>query len=77
MANGKRKTTVYLDPDVLRATKVLAARTDRRDSEVVEAALRRYTGLEAFESARARSDLTEEEAMELANTELHALRRGE
>jgi len=31
----KRKATFYISEDVLRAAKVSAARTDRRDSEVV------------------------------------------
>lgn len=63
----KQKTTVYLDDEVLRASRVLAARTGRRDSEVVEAALRRYLGFDALERVWARNrDLSEEEAMDLA-----------
>ena len=39
------KVTYVVDEDVARATRVHAARMDRRDSEVVEAALRSYLGL--------------------------------
>ena len=39
------KVTYVVDEDVARATRVHAARMDRRDSEVVEAALRAYLGL--------------------------------
>ena len=38
----KTKTTVYLDEDVLRGAKVMAARTGKKDYEVVEEALRAY-----------------------------------
>lgn len=73
---AKTKTTVYIDDDVLRAARVLAARTGRRDSEVVEEALREYTGSGVIDRVRARNtDLTAEEALTLAYEELHALRR--
>ncbi|MBV9028299.1 MAG: type II toxin-antitoxin system VapB family antitoxin, partial [Candidatus Eremiobacteraeota bacterium] len=42
----KRKTTVDVDDELLRATRVAAARTGKRDSQVVEEALRAYLGLE-------------------------------
>lgn len=74
---AKRKTTVYIDEELLRMAKVRAARTDRRDSEILEAALRNYLGLSALEEMRARSDLNEEQAMELAYAELRELRRDE
>jgi hypothetical protein len=72
-ARSKRKATFYLDEDVLRAARVRAARSDRRDSEIVEAALRAYLGFDVLELVRARSDLAEE-AMQLAVSELHAMR---
>ncbi len=71
---AKRKTTVYIDDDVLRATKVLAARTGRREYEIVGDALRSYLGLEAVESVWRRSQLNEEQAEALAYEELHAMR---
>lgn len=71
---AKAKTTVYLDEDILRATRVAAARHGKRDSEVVEEALRSYLGLEVIDRIRSRSNLTEEEALELAYSELRAMR---
>jgi len=71
---AKRKATFYIAEDVLRAAKVTAARGDRRDSEVVEDALRRYLGFEVVDRVWARSDLSEKDAMELAIAETHAVR---
>jgi hypothetical protein len=71
---ARSKATVYLDPDVLRATRVQAARTGKRDSEVVEEALREYLGLALLDRIRSKSDLTEDAAMQLAYEELHAMR---
>lgn len=75
MATTKRKVTVYLDPDVARAAKVRAARLDKRDSEVIEDALRAHLGIAALDEAQRLSTLDEDEALELANAELHAVRR--
>ena len=76
MANtAKRKATFYISEDVLRAAKVSAARTDRRDSQVVERALREYLGFDVLERVWARSELSEKEAMDLAVAEVHAARR--
>jgi predicted transcriptional regulator len=71
----RRKTTVYLDEELLRGAKILAARTDRKDYEVLEAALRRYLGLEVLEQAWSRSDLTDEQGLAIAYEELDAMRR--
>ncbi len=72
----RERATVYLDADVLRAARVMAARTGRKDSEVVEEALRRYLAIGVLERIWAHSpaDLTEDEALELASAELHAER---
>jgi hypothetical protein len=70
----KRKVTLYVDEDVLRAARVRAARTDKRDSEVVEDALRAYLGFDVVARAWARSDLSEDEALTLAGAEIHAVR---
>lgn len=75
MATAKRKVTVYLDPEVARATKVRAARRDMRDSEVIEDALRAHLGMAAFDESKRLSTLTEDEALALANTEVQAARR--
>jgi hypothetical protein len=72
---ARAKATVYLDPDVLRATRVRAARTGRRDSDIVEDALREYLGFGLIDRIRSRSNLTPEEAERLAYDELHAARR--
>jgi hypothetical protein len=74
-AVARTKTTVYLDPSVLRATRIRAARTGKRDSDVVEEALREYLGLAVIDRVRARSNLSEDEAMTLAYDELHKSRK--
>ena len=83
---GRRKTTVHLDPDVLTATKVLAAARQLSESQVVEDALREYLGGSRLESARAnlialmervatRANLSDDDAMTLAVEEVQAVRR--
>jgi Arc/MetJ family transcription regulator len=44
MVLKRKKTTVYVDEELLRSAKILAARTDRKEYEVFEEALRRYLG---------------------------------
>ena len=79
---ARKKTTIYLESDLLNATKALAA-SGRREYEVVE--LRAYMRSEEVEQARQelkdlldrvseRSTLTDEEAMAIAYEELHAAR---
>ncbi len=81
----RRKTTVYLDPDVLTATKVVAAARQQSESRVVEDALRAYLGDGQLEAARAdlralmervakRETLDDEEAMAVAVGEVRAVR---
>jgi hypothetical protein len=72
---ARRKTTVYVEEDLLRAAKVRAARTGEKDYEVFEAALKEFLGFGILERAGRNSDLTEEESMELVYEELHAMRR--
>jgi len=72
----RKKTTVYLEEDVLRSARVMAARTGKKDYEVFEEALRSYLGMEAVERAWASADLTEEEALGLAVDEVHRFRSG-
>lgn len=60
------RTTVTIDEDVLRAVRIRAARTGQRDSEVIEAALRRDLGLDVLEQLWADNDLDEDAAMDLA-----------
>lgn len=73
-AAGKRKVTFYLGDDVLRAARVRAARSNRRDSEIIEEALRAFLGFDVVERVWERSDLGGDEAMQLAVSEQHALR---
>jgi TPP-dependent indolepyruvate ferredoxin oxidoreductase alpha subunit len=72
---AKVKTTVYVDERVLREIRVAAARQGRPVSELVEEALRKSTLSGLLESIRSRSTLSEEEALELAYSELRAMRR--
>ena len=74
---AKERLTVYLEPEVARALRVSAARRARKDSEVVEEALREHLGFAALERSAGRNlDLTADEALELAVREQHAARRG-
>lgn len=63
---AKRKTTIYVDENLLRGAKVLAARTGKKDYEVLEDALRSHLGMDVFDEVRSRSQLSEDEALELA-----------
>jgi hypothetical protein len=71
----KARTTVTLDEQVLRAVRIKAARTGRRDSEVIEEALRRDLGLDLLERIWATRDLEEDEALRLAVEAQHESRR--
>jgi metal-responsive CopG/Arc/MetJ family transcriptional regulator len=71
----KTRTTVTIDEDVLRAVKVRAARSGKGDSEVIEEAIRRHLGLDLLERLWAKSDLTEEQAMDVALEAQHKSRR--
>jgi hypothetical protein len=72
----KTRTTLTVDAEVLRAVRIKAARTGKRDSEVIEESLRRDLGLGVLEEiwAKVKNPLSEEEAMKLAVSELHAMR---
>jgi hypothetical protein len=72
---GKARTTVTLDEDVFRAVKVKAARTGKRDSQVIEDALRRDLGLGDLESLwEGVRPAPETQGLKLADVELHAMR---
>jgi len=72
---SKARTTVTLDEEVFRAVKIKAARTGKRDSEVIEESLRRDLGLDALAQLWAKVTPTpEDEGMKLAYDELHAMR---
>ncbi len=72
---AKARTTVTLDERVLRAIRVKAARSGRRDSDVIEEALRRDLGLDLLERAWESADLGEDEAVDLAVKAQHEGRR--
>ena len=71
----KARTTVTLDERVLRAVRIKAARSGRRDSDVIEEALRRDLGLDLLERAWERADLCEDEALRAAVEAQHEARR--
>jgi hypothetical protein len=71
----KARTTISLDERVLRAVRVKAARTGRRDSDVIEEALRRDLGLDLLERVWANADLGEDGALRLAVEAQHESRR--
>jgi len=71
----KARTTVTLDEEVFRAVKVKAARTGKRDSQVIEESLRRDLGLGDLEAIWAQvKAVPEGQGMKLADAELHAMR---
>jgi hypothetical protein len=72
---AKRKTTVYLDEDLLRDAQIQAARAGKRDSELIEEAVRSYLGLDVLDEVWSRSDLDEDSALKLAYEALDASRR--
>lgn len=72
----KARTTVTLDEDVFRAVKIKAARTGKRDSQVIEESLRRDLGIDDLADLWAKvTPAPEEEGLELAEDELRAMRR--
>ena len=71
---AKARTTVTLDEQVLRAVRVTAARTGRRDSDVIEEALRRHLGFDLLERIWENADLDEAEALALAVEAQHETR---
>ena len=86
MAVTRKRTTVLLDAELLRAVKDLSARAGRPDYEIVEDALRQYLGLQKAEESRAalrellgqlsdQSDVNDDQALDLAYGELRAARR--
>jgi plasmid stability protein len=70
---AKVKTTLSLDEHLLRQIRVRAARSGRRDSEVMEDVLRE--GLGALDRIRSRAHLTDREALNLASSVVHEIRK--
>lgn len=70
------KVTFELDARVRRALKQAALNLGRPEKEITEQALRQYLHLDIVERMGQReSQLSEEEALQLANAEVHAARR--
>jgi hypothetical protein len=68
--------TIDVDAGLLEeARNAMKPATGAADAEVVERALRSYLGRRALEASQAMSGLSEEDAMRIANEELHAMRR--
>jgi hypothetical protein len=72
---ARTRTTLSIDAAVMRSTRIAAARSGKHDSEIVEAALRSYLGLDVIDRIRAGSDLSAEDAERLAYAEVHASRK--
>jgi hypothetical protein len=70
---AKVKTTLSIDEGLMREVRVRAARTGRRDSEVLEAALRE--GLGVIDRIRSKTNLSEKAAYELAHQAVQEARR--
>ncbi|GEM_PF-6331941 len=62
----KVRTTFSIDEEVIKALRVTAARTRKRESHVVEEALRSALYFDLFDSIWTRPDIPEEEALQLA-----------
>ncbi|MDZ7801988.1 MAG: hypothetical protein U5K81_14510 [Trueperaceae bacterium] len=73
----KIRTTLTIDEEVWKAVRVRAARTGKRDSEIVEAALRRDLGFDLLERIWDRNEMPEDEAMELAREAQESVRRND
>jgi len=71
----KIRTTLTIDEEVWKAVRVRAARTGKRDSDVIEAALRRDLGFDLLERLWARNDMSEDEATALALEAQDSVRR--
>ncbi len=70
----KVRTTLTIDPEVLRAVKVRAARLGKGDIDVIEEALRRDLGLDLLDRLWAANDLEEAHALALAGEAQHRTR---
>lgn len=79
MAMARTEADVRIDAALLEAVRQRATRSGRQEAEVVEDALRRYLGLDGLLEeiwAANAEGLSEDEAMELAYSELRAARSG-
>ncbi len=70
----RRKTTVYIDTELLRATKIAAAREDKPEYVIIEEALQQRLGRDLFKRVRERANLDPDEAMRIAIAESKKVR---
>ena len=70
----KVRATLAIDPEVLRAVKIRAARLGKGDSDVIEEALRRDLGLDLLDRLWAANNLDEADAQALAVEAQHRTR---
>ena len=75
MASADDKVSVELDAELVSRAREEFGIAEQSDSAVVERALNAYLLARLLDATQARSDLSEEEAMRLANDEMHAARR--
>lgn len=71
----RRKTTLFLDADLIKAVKIASARQGRREYQIVEEALRAYFGRDLLGELWRRNRLEEEDALNLAYQEIERERR--
>ncbi len=71
----RKKTTVYIQAELLRAAKIAAAQAGRPEYEILENALKRYLGRAVLDSMWSRNDMSEQEASSLAREALRNIRR--
>jgi Arc/MetJ family transcription regulator len=68
--------TIEVDASLLAETRdAMKPSAGAADAEVVEQALRAYLGRRALDASQVASGLSEEDALRIANEELHAMRR--
>ena len=74
---AKTRVTLSIDDDVLRSARISAARKGKRDSELVEDALRDYLGFGVIQRIQEKSEfkhLSEEAVEALIESEVYAPR---
>jgi metal-responsive CopG/Arc/MetJ family transcriptional regulator len=71
---AKVRTTLTIDDGVLRAVKHRAARGGKRESEVIEDALRRDLGVDLLDELWSRADMSEKAATKLGVEAQHETR---
>ncbi|MHB8511625.1 MAG: hypothetical protein ACYDCC_05545 [Actinomycetota bacterium] len=71
----RRKTTYLISEELVRATKIAAAREDKPEYQIVEDALRKHLGGDLIARIRERAAMPESAAAKLAVAESRAARK--